>query len=279
MDNSIPKNDFKRNITQRIRDALLAFINNLGVFFTAGIPALFTGYSIYDIFLSQNPERWFLALCLATVAAIGIEAGGIKIVHTAVEYHSRKTDKDATFWLLVMFSVVYVIVVFYTVQNTEGAFPDIIKNLGSVSPIITVMMYFAVAVSRGLETERSEAIEKRKEQKTEITKARERQAEVEAENREHKRQMELKRLELKHQEKMAKLTVQPVVQSNGSKKLSKAGKKAALVEICRLNPDVQISEIMDSLEIKSRQTVYTYLDELENDKIIHRNGKGVEVLR
>lgn len=50
-----------------------------------------------------------------------------------------------------------------------------------------------------------------------------------------------------------------------------------MLDIYLDNPQVGVSEIARRLRM-SRQTVYNYLNELEQDGLVHRNGDGVKVL-
>ena len=61
------------------------------------------------------------------------------------------------------------------------------------------------------------------------------------------------------------------------KRLKKETRIKRLLAIYQDNPELQITSVAHQLNA-SRQTVYNDLDDLETQKLIRRNGKGVEVL-
>ena len=52
---------------------------------------------------------------------------------------------------------------------------------------------------------------------------------------------------------------------------------ARLLDTFRVNPTLGISDAARTLDV-SRQTIYSYMDQLEHSGKIRRNGHGVEVL-
>ena len=58
---------------------------------------------------------------------------------------------------------------------------------------------------------------------------------------------------------------------------TKAERVDAMLKLYTANPDIGPTEMARQLEV-SRSTIYTYLNELEDDGTIQRNGDGVQVL-
>lgn len=58
---------------------------------------------------------------------------------------------------------------------------------------------------------------------------------------------------------------------------SKQARLDTMLDIYRVNPGAAVSTVAEKVGV-SRTTVYTYLDELEQEGVLRRNGDGVEVL-
>lgn len=65
---------------------------------------------------------------------------------------------------------------------------------------------------------------------------------------------------------------------NVQKTLNRDDKLDALVQLLEHDRDWSITELAEHLNVKSRTTVYNYLEELEDAGRIRRNGSGIEVL-
>ena len=179
----------------------------------------------------------------------------------------------------------------FVVGFSNDAFTPLVKSLGIASPFLTCIVYIAVALARDLsriETEQSLTDE--------------RQANIENADRQWQYEKERLEIELKHQERLAKIKAKNAQQSVNQSvnqtsqtvhelaknhvfdavNLSRAERKQQLLEsvvdIYIDNPQTKVSTVANKLKV-SRQTVYNYLNELEQDGKINRNGSGVEVIQ
>lgn len=275
-----------------IQSILMSLLVKLGPFFVALMPALFTAYSIFYTF--KDEAGYYLAMFFAVVVGVAIETVGIVATHTAIDLYNAKQQEmiePVKFQVMAWLVPAYVIGVASVVAFSEDAFSPLVKGLGIASPFLTCIVYIAVALARDLS---------RIETKQSLTDAR--QALIEDEHRQWLRDKERLELELKHQERLAKIqtqsvnqaviqpvnrtsqTVQEAVKNHvfDAVNLSKTERKKQLWEsmlaIYLDNPSAQVSTVANTLKV-SRQTVYNYLNELEQAGRISRNGSGIEVTK
>ena len=271
-----------------IQAIFLSLLAKLGPFFVALMPALFTGYSIFYTFTDEAGEH--MALFFAVVVGLAIETVGIVATHTAIDlYNAKQQDliEPIKFRVMAWLVPVYVIGVALVVGLSGEAFTPLVKALGIASPFLTSIVYIAVALAQDMS---------RLESKQRLIS--ERQSTLEDEDRQWQRVKEQREMEFKHQERLAKiranhnkLTVnQPGQNVQETSKthvfdqvnLSKTERKKQLldrmIDIFTDNPNAKISTVASNLSV-SRQTVYNYLDELEQDGQVSRNGNGVKVTK
>lgn len=280
------------NFLDAIQSILMSLLVKLGPFFVALMPALFTAYSIFHTF--KDEAGYYLALFFAVVVGIAIETVGIVATHTAIDLYNAKQQQiiePVKFQVMAWLVPTYVIGVAAVVFFSEDAFTPLVKGLGIASPFLTCIVYIAVALARDLS-------------RIETKKALidERQATIENEDQQWRRDKERLELEMKHQERLAKIqsqsvnqpvaqavnqttqTVQETVKNHvfDAVNLSKTERKTqlleSLVDIYMDNPSVKVSTVASTLNV-SRQTVYNYLDELEQAGRISRNGHFVEATK
>jgi hypothetical protein len=228
------------------------------------------------------------------VVGLAIETVGIVATHTAIDlYNARQQEivEPVKFRLMAGLVPIYVIGVAAVVGLSQDAFTPLVKGLGIASPFLTCMVYVAVALARDLS---------RIETRQVLTD--ERQATIEDEDRQWQREKERLEIELKHQERLAKIQAKNVKQAINQPvnrrgqtvhepaknhvfdgvNLSRAERKQqlleSLVDIYVDDPNARVTAVANKLNV-SRQTVYNYLNELEQAGRISRNGSGVEVIQ
>lgn len=143
-------------IINEFLDLTQAFIISLivkwGPFLVAGMPASFTGYATFQIFYDFDANG-LLALAFALIVAGGFETVGIVVIHTTSDlYNALSEGQIKSTKFLIMFSMipVYVISVVGVIWFSENTFPPLIKGIAFASPIFTVIVYTATALSRDL---------------------------------------------------------------------------------------------------------------------------------
>jgi len=273
-----------------IQSILMSLLVKLGPFFVALMPALFTAYSIFHTFIDE--AGYHLAVFFAVVVGLAIETVGIVATHTAIDLYNAKQQEiiePIKFRVMAWLVPAYVIGVATVVGFSEDAFTPLVKGLGIVSPFLTCIVYIAVALARDLS---------RIEAKQSLID--ERQVTIEDEDRQWQRDKERLELEMKHQERLAKIQAKNVKQTDAQSvnqtsqtvkepaknhvfdavNLSRTERKQQLlktvVDIYIDDPQARVSTVANKLNV-SRQTVYNYLNELEQAGRISRNGNGVEV--
>jgi biotin operon repressor/cell division protein FtsL len=282
---------FVDDILDDVQALLMSLLVKLGPFCVALMPALFTAYAIFKTFASEAGTE--LAFGFALVVGVAIETVGIVSVHTAIDLYNawqEEVTQEVKFWLMAALIPVYVVGVACVVGFSENAFTPLIKGLGIASPFLTCVVYVAVALARDI---------RRTKARQEETQAK--QERIEAEERAWDREKERLELEHKHAEKMARIEAkanpasayQGVAQQNGSppagdnhhpfdtinqgREERKQLLLASLLNIYTEDPHAGPSSVARQLRV-SRQTVYNYLDELEEaGKISRNNGDGVTV--
>ena len=247
-----------------VQSILLSVLVRIGPFFVALMPALFTAYSIYHTFKVEAGHE--LALFFAGVVGLAMETVGIIATHTAIDLYNAKQQgliAPGKFRLLTWLIPVYVFGVAGVVAFSKDAFTPLVKSLGIASPFLTCVVYIAVALARDLADTRArqDAVE-------------ERETERENDERQFERKKELLELELKHKERMARI-VQKTVKMPSNTTVKQPDNRTP--NIYRHNPDAGVTEISRRLGV-SRQTIYNYLEELEQAKRIDRDERGVVVV-
>jgi predicted outer membrane lipoprotein len=293
-----------------IQGMILSLLVKLGPFLVAIMPGLFTGYAIYFRFLAE--AGYGLALAFAVITALALETVGIVSTHTAISLYNAMTRgivKPVKFKLMAWLVPVYVGGVSSVVYFSGDVFTDLVRSLGVASPVLTCIVYIAVALARDITQieEAQEAIEIKEDDSEADEQTRQRL--IEDEERQHRYAQEAAESERKHEARMAKINVNQSVQSvnqsvqidsvnddprsvkispNGVQNdvfynvnLSKENKKkilfAKLIDIYVDSPKEGVSSVANSLGV-SRQTIYNYKRELIESGRIIENGHGVEVI-
>lgn len=152
-------------ILDDIQAILLSLLVKIGPFFVALMPALFVGYAIFIVFEASGP---FLAFAFAITVGLAIETVGIVATHTAIDlYNGWRLGAVDVFKFLLMLSLVpfYIVAVSGTIWFAEKAFTPLVQGLGMASPVLTCIVYIAVALTRDLAEIKDEIKEKRLERR------------------------------------------------------------------------------------------------------------------
>ena len=204
---------------------------------------------------------------LGWVAAAIIESLGLTTVSTSLllwEYNAgkRKTDADAPFLLAASLVVVYLV---STIGLTVllDIFPELARYAPALFPILALVGAINLALRSG---------------------HRRRLASIALERAERKAERQSIRPINNHlpDSCASNLTSISVKSDNSLDKARVARKENMdvrldnLLTLYRDNPTVGVTNVARTLNM-SRQTVYSYLDRLESDGRIRRNGHGVEV--
>ena len=210
--------------------------------------------------------HWIPALGWVTAAII--ESLGLTTVSTSLllwDYNAgkRKTDPGAPFLLAASLVGVYLI-------STIGltVFLDIFPELGRYAPALFPMLALVGAVNLALRSEHRRRLSGIAQDRAE---------------RKAERQSSRQSFTQPGNPLMSNLT-SGIVKTDTSLDRAQAARKAnltarmdSLLTLYLDNPLMGATEAARALNI-SRQTVYTYLDQLEASGKIHRNGKGIEVI-
>ena len=205
---------------------------------------------------------------LGWVTATIIESLGLTTVSTSLllwDYNAakRKTDPGAPFLLAASLVGVYLI-------STIGLtiFLDIFPELGRYAPALFPMLALVGAVNLALRSGHRRRLSGIAQDRAE---------------RKAERQYFRQPLEQSSNQMMSNLT-SSIVKTDTFLDKAQAARKAnlttrmdSLLTLYLDNPLMGATEAARALNI-SRQTVYTYLDQLEASGKIHRNGKGIKVI-
>ncbi len=205
---------------------------------------------------------------LAWVAAAIIESLGLTTVSTSLllwEYNAdkRKTDPDAPFLLAASLVGVYLV---STIGLTVllDIFPDLARYAPALFPILALVGAVNLALRSGHRRRLTNIAQDRADRKAERQANRPTTGDI----------SDLLRLNT------TSTTVKP------DKSLDKARQARKNIQDSRLdslltlyldNPNMGVTEAARTLNL-SRQTVYTYLEQLQQSGRIHRNGLGIEVI-
>ncbi len=205
---------------------------------------------------------------LGWVAAAIIESLGLTTVSTSLllwEYNAgkRRTDPDAPFFLAASLVVVYLV---STIGLTVllDIFPNLARYAPALFPILALVGAVNLALRSGhrrrLATIAQERADRKAERQTTHPKA------------------------VNFTEPLTSNVTSSTV--NPDSTLVKARQARAVIQGNRMdnlltlyldNPTIGVTEAARTLNM-SRQTVYTYLDQLQQSGRIHRNGHGIEVI-
>lgn len=225
--------------------------------------------------LAPFPSAYFVArsamihlalpMLVAMVVAAIIETLGLATVHTALwaydwNTHKRKTDPTAPFGLAVVLGAVYVVATLGLVVFLE-VWPSLATYAPALFPALAVVGALNLAM---------------------ISRQEQRESAVEAEKVERKAARQARRQRAPAQPSSG---TSRTVDLDASLDIARQTRRArrdtrldALLTFYESNPDAGPTEAGRAVGV-SRQTVYTYLAELEATGRISRNdGKGIDVL-
>ena len=205
---------------------------------------------------------------LAWVAAAIIESLGLTTVSTSLllwEYNAdkRKTDPDAPFLLAASLVGVYLI---STIGLTVllDIFPDLARYAPALFPILALVGAVNLALRSGHRRRLAGIAQERAERKAERQAVRPTAGsltELLASN-------------------AASITVTPdssLVKARQARTVIQGNRMDNLLTLFRDNPKIGVTDAARTLNM-SRQTVYTYLEQLQQAGRIKRNGHGIEVI-
>jgi len=217
-----------------------------------------------------NHLEWPVAI--GVLAAGVIESLGLVTCATALDLYQfnqnrRKNDPPAPFWLAAFLIFLYFIVavLLTVVLDTQPSWSVIAP---SIFPFLSLAGVTVIALRKDYQKRLQRIADEKAERKAE------RQV-----NHEFQRQDLNSLFEPSASNKMS---------NNGHLDMNlnrlQAGRKAKLdnrldklLDAFRVNPSMGISDAARVLNV-SRQTIYSYIDQLEHSGKIRRNGHGVEVL-
>lgn len=250
---------------------------SIGPFVVAAMPALFVGHSVYTWY-ADNSAPW-VALLIAVVVAVALEAININIVHTALnlfEQHQRSRG-----FLMAFLSVVVMSIVSSVIGFSETNLSPLVKGLSVASPWLTGIVYLAVGMGQSINEDR---------QQTQIDKALviDEAKEQKAFDREQERgqvnfTQETERLKDAniHELKMAKLASkavpdvsQPTVPKVSQGKTLETLKPDILAELGQEKPNM--TQLSSYLGI-GRSALYRHLGTLVETGEVVKNGDGYEL--
>jgi hypothetical protein len=205
---------------------------------------------------------------LGWVAAAIIESLGLTTVSTSLllwEYNAgkRKTDPNAPFFLAASLVVVYLV---STIGLTVllDIFPNLARYAPALFPILALVGAVNLALRSGHRRRLAGIAQERADRKA---------------DRQTNRPTEGSLRELLTS-KEASTTVNPdssLLKARQARTVIQGNRMDNLLTLYRDNPMIGVTDAARTLNM-SRQTVYSYLDRLENDGRIRRNGHGVEIL-
>ena len=264
------------DLFRTLQGIIIAGLIYFGAFIVAAVPAVITGMGVAQLFREVTQYAGLIGWLIG----IALEVVNIVVIHTASEFYSDKPT--GRFWILVGLIPVYVIGVEWVVYHSDGAFPELVKSLGYVSPFFAIAVFIAVmfnqwhkATVARAEGEKEDATRQQTERdKLEI----ERQMERERIELEHQQEMERLAMEQRHTERMARIEAKKGEISDtksprnfAKKRTSKEEKREIALNIVREFPTVSGAELGRRLDASER-TGQNILNELEAAGVIHRNG-------
>lgn len=206
---------------------------------------------------------------LAWVAAAIIESLGLTTVSTSLllwEYNAdkRKTDPDAPFLLAAFLVGVYLV---STIGLTVllDIFPDLARYAPALFPILALVGAVNLALRSGHRRRLTSIAQDRAERKAE---------------RQAVRPTAGSLTELLTSN-AASNTVNPdstLIKARQARTVIQGNRMDNLLTLFRDNPKIGVTDAARTLNM-SRQTVYSYLERLETEGRIRRNGHGVEIVK
>jgi hypothetical protein len=209
---------------------------------------------------------------IGILAAAVIESLGLVTCATALDLYQfnqnrRKNDPPAPFWLSV-----FLIFLYFFVAVLLTVVLDIQPSWSVMAPAIFPVLSLAGVTVIALRKDYQKRIQQIASEKAE------RKAERQANFNNHRQDLR----------GLFESSVSNEVSNNGQFDMNldrlQAGRKAKLdnrldrlLDAFRTNPALGISDAARELDV-SRQTIYSYIDQLEHSGKIRRNGHGVEVL-
>jgi len=211
-------------------------------------------------------------VAIGTLAALVIESLGLVTCATALDLYQfnqsrRKNDPPAPFGLAVLMILIYFLVaVFLTIVL------DIQSDWALIAPVIFPLLSLAGVTEIALRKNYQERIQRIANEKAD----RKAERQVSSSNR---------RQDLQGS---GRASLSDMLSNNGQFDMNMnrllAGRKAkldgrldALLDIYQTNLTLGISDAARALNV-SRQTIYSYLEQLEQAGKIRRSGQGIEVL-
>jgi len=211
-------------------------------------------------------------VAIGTLAALVIESLGLVTCATALDLYQfnqsrRKNDPPAPFGLAVLMILIYFLVaVFLTIVL------DIQSDWALIAPVIFPLLSLAGVTEIALRKNYQERIQRIANEKAD----RKAERQVSSSNR---------RQDLQGS---GRASLSDMLSNNGQFDMNmnrlQAGRKAkldgrldALLDIYQTNLTLGISDAARALNV-SRQTIYSYLEQLEQAGKIRRSGQGIEVL-
>lgn len=211
--------------------------------------------------------HWTLEL--GWVAAAIIESLGLTTVSTSLllwEYNAgkRKTDPNAPFLLAASLVVVYLV---STIGLTVllDIFPDLARFAPALFPMLALVGAVNLALRSGHRRRLAGIAQERADRKAERQTIRPTAGSLPdllASN-------------------AASTTVNPdssLVKARQARSVIQSNRMDSLLTLYRANPMIGVTDAARTLNM-ARQTVYSYLERLENDGRIRRNGHGVEIIK
>ena len=206
---------------------------------------------------------------LAWIAAAIIESLGLTTVSTSLllwEYNAdkRKTDPDAPFLLAASLVGVYLV---STIGLTVllDIFPDLARYAPALFPILALVGAVNLALRSGHRRRLTSIAQDRAERKAE---------------RQAVRPTAGSLTELLTSN-AASNTVNPdstLIKARQARTVIQGNRMDNLLTLFRDNPKIGVTDAARTLNM-SRQTVYSYLERLETEGRIRRNGHGVEIVK
>ena len=255
------------NFVTRIRESFSEIETNL----TDGIAAIgpwITPLPSAVLVANAVVQELHWSPALGGITAAIIESLGLTTVSTSLQlwdYNAgkRKTDPAAPFLLAVSLVGIYLI-------STIGltVLLDIFPELGRYAPALFPMLALVGAVNLALRTGH-----------------RRRMAGIAQERAERKAERQSPRPALTSPNQAALSTFPsssvkndtPLYKAQLTRKAQQVARLDSLLSLYLDNPTLGVSDAARTLEV-SRQTIYTYLDQLEAAGRIQRNGIGIEVI-
>jgi hypothetical protein len=206
---------------------------------------------------------------LAWVAAAIIESLGLTTVSTSLllwEYNAakRKTDPDSPFLLAASLVGVYLV---STIGLTVllDIFPDLARYAPALFPILALVGAVNLALRSGHRRRLASIAQDRADRK--------------ADRQANRPTMEnLSDLRESNTPSNSVKTDNSLDKARLARKNIQGSRLDSLLTLYLDNPNMGVTEAARTLNL-SRQTVYTYLDQLQATGRIHRNGNGVEVVK